>query len=141
MARFKIEGLKEVDRVLADVPQSTGKRAMRKALIFAGQPTAREARRNARVRNADLQESIDVSSTARPRPKPIFRSDVEVYIGPGQLVQALTEEFGTPDQAPENNLREAWDKTRDRVLERAGVGIFDEVELVVQRRAKRQSVT
>jgi hypothetical protein len=54
-------------------------------------------------------------------------SFVEVYAGPGPLVQAIQEEFGNDHEAPHPMLRPAWDETKEQVLQNVRTGLKAEI--------------
>lgn len=133
--KVKIEGLKELDKQLGRLAVSTGKGAVRRALKKGGEPLARKARRLVPTRNYDLQESIDVSSSAKPAARK--QSAVEMYVGPGRHPQAITQEFGTWFHAPQAYMRPAWDQTQKQVLDEVSFSLFEEINKSVSRAAKR----
>jgi len=141
---FRTSGLRELDKALGELPEAVGRRVARAVLIEAGEPTAKVARSLVRIYRGDLRESIDVSpNLARSQRRELTgRSTTEVYIGPGQNPQAITEEFGTFNQAPHPSMRPAWDQTQMEVLARTGVLLGDAIIKAARRHerklAKRQ---
>lgn len=142
MARevFKIEGLKELDEALSDLgSKATKKNTIKRGLIDIGKPIAEEAERNSRVLTGTLQRSFGVSDKLSKRQKSMNKkeSSVEVYAGPGALKQAITEEFGTPTQAPHATLRPSWDSNKKPALNNFKDFLWKQIEKTVARAARK----
>src|SRR3546814_8806998 len=72
------------------------------------------ARAIAPVDEVNLRESIDVSTRlarSQAGDKGAL-APVEMYVGPGQHPQAITQEFGTFKEAAQPFMRPAWDAQR-----------------------------
>lgn len=137
MARetVKLTGMSGLERNLARLPKAVGRRNALRALREGGEPTARMARAMAPVDEGNLRESISVTATlARSQ-----RGDkgavapVEMYIGPGQHPQAITQEFGTWFHPMQPFMRPAWEMTRMIVLDRIGALLWAYVERAIAR--------
>lgn len=136
---FTIEGLKELDEALAELPRATGKNTLMRALIKAGQPVADDAANSARRLSGALQRSFGVSQKLSRRQKSQHKkeSTVEVFAGPGALAQAITEEFGTAHSGPHPTLRPSWDANRMKVLESIKDDLAIEIEKARERLARK----
>lgn len=141
MARetVKLIGMRELERALAQLPQATRRRTAQNALRKGGEPIARAARAYAPVDEGNLRESITVSATlARSQ-----RGDrgsfapVEMYVGPGQHPQAITQEFGTFKEPPQPYMRPAWDTMRYTALDLIGAHLGLEIEKTARRVARK----
>jgi HK97 gp10 family phage protein len=133
----KLTGMKEIERALGEVKSATAKSKMRKVLKQSGEPVAKRARGLVAVDDGDLRESIDVSpvltrSQRRQNPKGYF-ADLEMHIGPSGLVQGITQEFGTIDQAANPFMRPAWDGMEMKTLDTIGALAWAEI----QKKARR----
>lgn len=140
MARtFKIEGLRELEDALKELPRATGKNTLMRALIKAGGPVAADAASAARRLSGKLQRSFGVSQKLSRRQKSQHRkeSTVEVFAGPGALAQAITEEFGTAHSGPHPTLRPSWDANRMKVLESIRDDLAAEIEKARARLARK----
>lgn len=142
MARqtFKIEGLKELDEALSELPKATERNILKRALTNAGKPIADDAEREARKLSGKLKRSFGVNTklSRRQKSKLHKESAVEVYAGPGALAQAITEEFGTSSQAAHPTMRPSWDRNKMRSL---GM-IRDEIKIELDKaiaRAERKA--
>ena len=135
MTKFRIEGLRELEKTLMDLPRATRKNAMRRVLKNTAEPLASEARRLVPRRTYDLLESINVGGRARPAQRK--KSEVEVYVGPGRHPQAITQEFGTWFHAAQPYMRPAWDKTQTKMLRELEFSLFEEVEKATARAQRK----
>lgn len=120
MITVKVEGLKELEGALRQLPKALSRRAMQDILVKAGQPVADHASGIAPKRSGELQKSIAVSPhlTKRQQSQSPKISDVEAYIGVGKsLPQGIFMEFGTSHHGPKPFMRPAWDAKWRSVLE------------------------
>lgn len=134
-----IEGLSELLEALQELPKATNKNVLKRTLIKAGQPIADEAKSHARTLTGALQRSFGVSSSLSSRQKAENKkeSTVEVYAGPGALVQAITEEFGTAHSSPHPMLRPAWDSNKTSSFKSIRDDLAEEIEKARKRLARK----
>ncbi|WP_246259339.1 HK97-gp10 family putative phage morphogenesis protein [Chelativorans oligotrophicus] len=142
--RVRIDGLRELEKALAELPKATGKNVLRRTLLKAGQPIADDYEANVRRLTGTLAESAGVSTKLSRRQasqhRKMFRDDkasAEVFAGAGALVQAITEEFGTDKQAPQGALREAWDANKMSVLDTIKTELGNEITKAAERLARK----
>lgn len=138
---WKLSGGKELERALGELKTATARSVARRTLKEAGEPVARTARSLAPVDQRDLVESIDVSerlapSVRREQPK---KSAMEMYVGPGQHPQAITQEFGTWFHPAQPFMRPAWASTQLLALDIMVTLLGIEVEKAA-RRARRKAL-
>lgn len=130
--KVKLSGMREVEKALAQVKQSTAKNKVRKILREAGEPVARAARALAPRDELDLVESIDVSPilnrSQRKQHRKGYFADVEMHIGPSGLVQGVMQEFGTFKEPAQPFMRPAWDANEMKTLDYIGAKLWQEVE-------------
>lgn len=136
---FKLEGLSELQEALQELPKATGKNVLKRELIKAGQSIADEAQSNARRLSGKFQRSFGVSDRLHPKQRSQHKkeSSVEVFAGPGQLVQAITEEFGTAHSAAHPTMRPAWDAHKRTALDSIAKDLADEIEKARARLARK----
>jgi hypothetical protein len=139
MPTISVEGFKDLDDALGDLSKVTAKNVGKRALIKAGQPTALRYAQLVHRRSGALAKSSTVTDKLSGRQKRLTRkeSPVEVYIGPGPLAQAVTEEFGTPTVRPHPSLRPAWDETQDAVLAGIKIALTLEIDTATKRAKAR----
>lgn len=135
----KLVGMREIEEALGSLKTATARSIGRRVLQEGGEPVARRARSIVRVDKAELRESIDVSPTLtrRQRAQHVKQADVEMFIGAGGLVQAITEEFGTWFESGHPFLRPAWQAEEMNTLDRIGAGLWIEVRKATDRAARK----
>lgn len=139
-SRIRVEGLRELEKALSDLPKSTGKRIARQVLLEAAQPIADAGEANAPVLTGGLRESygVGVKLTRRQSKANKKESPVEVYAGPNNPA-AIQTEFGNEHQAAEPHLRPAWDAQKQKALEIIKTRMWEKVEAAAQRLARRKA--
>jgi len=142
MARtvIKVEGFRELDQALIDIGKpATSKAIARRALVEAATPIDRAWRQSVRVDSGDLKDSggITTKLSRRQRQQHKMTAPVEVHVGPGPNPQAITEEFGTNDQAAHPTLRPAWDANKDKLPKVIGDQLWFEIEQAAKRAARK----
>lgn len=137
--KFKIEGLKELEDALAELPKATGKNALRRMLHKAGEPIVSMAESLAPHLKGKLKRSIGTGTklSRRQRSQHKAESTVEVFAGAGALVQAITQEFGTRNHAPKPFMRPAWDANKQNALKSVRDDLEEEIEKARQRLARK----
>ncbi|NOV15877.1 hypothetical protein E5S70_07220 [Ensifer adhaerens] len=136
----KVEGLKELEAALKQLPQANAKAVLRRTLKEAGEPIARTARALAPKRELYLSESIDVSPKLSSRQTTIRHkeSPVEMYVGPGPDPAGHLQEFGSgPGHHAQPFMRPAWDQNKDKALETIANLTWVEIEKTAARLAKK----
>lgn len=138
-SNFTIEGLSELDEALGEFPKATEKNILKRALTQAGTPIAADAQLASRKMSGKLQRSYGVSQKLSRRQKSRLKKEsaVEVYAGPGALVQAITEEFGTSGQAAHPTLRPAWDRLKMTALNTFRDLLKVEIDKATERAARK----
>lgn len=127
---IKVEGLKELQETLKELPGSLPSTVIRKALARAGEPIERAAATMAPKLTGALQRSIRVASKLSRRQRAIYRqqSEYELFVGAGALVQAITQEFGTIENRAQPFMRPAWEANWRKSLEIFRAALAEEIE-------------
>jgi HK97 gp10 family phage protein len=140
----KVEGLRELDKALKELPQATGKAALRRVLKKAGEPIAQQAEAAAPVLTGQLRASIGVGTKLTKRQgslhRKMFRDDkaaVEIFVGAGGLAQAHLREFGGDDAAPQPFMRPAWDANKMAALKTVKTELWTEIKKSAARLARK----
>jgi HK97 gp10 family phage protein len=120
VTRIKIEGLKELDKALGELPKATARSALKKVLKEGGEPVAQAARQNSPRLTGNLYEHTDYGTklTRRQATEHRQRGDrdfAEGFVGTADPA-GMQDEFGNAHQAAQPWLRPAWDSTKDRAL-------------------------
>jgi HK97 gp10 family phage protein len=136
---FRIEGLKDLDDALAELPRATARNVLVRTLKDAGQPVADDAAARAPVLRGGLRESYTAGQKLSRRQKKMHRkeSDVEVFIGPTAHPKSVQTEFGNRHQAPQPHLRPAWDSGVSGVLARVRDALALQIEKARARIARK----
>lgn len=153
----KVEGLKELDEALKDLPQATGKNVMRRAAEKALAPVIAAAKTFVPVDHGDLKRSLKVSRKLSKRQAALMRQEyrtegkaaVSVFAGPSALPHAHLIEFGTKPRyqkstgkfvgqvAAQPFMRPAWDAKQNDVLAIFTKEMWTEIEKAAKRQAKK----
>lgn len=163
----QIEGLRELDRALGDLPKATARSVLHRILRKAGAPVAAAAARLAPDDPAtsapDLHTSIAVSTKLKnPAGKSEYaavmrsggtraeagaamraartgsKSFAEVYVGPGKGgAHGVLQEFGTAHHDAQPFMRPAWDGHKDEALDIIATDLGGEIMKAAQRLAKK----
>lgn len=144
MTTVKIEGLRDLEKQLEKLKTGTAKGALRRSLKKAAQPVADAASAMAPRKSGTLAESVTVTSklsrSQAGKHRRMFRNDrasVEMFIGPGNSPQAITQEFGTYFHPPQPFMRPAWDAESMATLKRLEDNLWTEITKAVQRAEKK----
>lgn len=135
----KLEGFRELDAALGQLPKATGKNVLRRVAKARLQPIAEAMRRRApddpTTGGNDLKTSITVT-TKNPKGNR-KESLIEAHAGPGRLPQAHMQEFGTVNHGPQPYARPAWDEGKDAVLDGVKDDLWTEIDKAATRLAKK----
>lgn len=143
---FKVEGLRELERALLELPRTTAKGVMRRVGIKALTPMRDEARALAPDDPAtsppyDLKSSIEIGSKrqkgrSREREGP---SEVVLYMGPTKFgyPQAMIQEAGSFKQPAQPYMRPAFDAKAHEAIDIIAKEGWSEIEKTNRRRAAR----
>jgi HK97 gp10 family phage protein len=139
--KVKIEGLKELDRALGQLPKATAKAALRQVLRDAAEPMARAARQMAPKDEYHLYESIDVSTKLNQRQRALHREEnkptfQEMFMGTNDPA-GVQQEFGNERHTAQPFMRPAWDTEKVPTLNRIANSLWLRIEQAAQRLARR----
>lgn len=144
-----VEGLRELDAALGELPKATGKNVLRRILKKAGKPIADDA--NARAPDDpdteggdNLNQSYKVSTSlnkAQKRARGKSSSFVEAYVGSTQPGKAVGQEFGVPvsNVPAQSHFRPAWDANKTEALDIIKRDLGDEIVKSAKRLAKKRA--
>ena len=136
--KIDIEGLKELDEALKELPKATARNVVLRTLKAEAQPIADLAAQlapdNPRTKGKDLHKAILVKPVkARSR-----ESDVEVAVGPDKKIfYAWWVEFGTAKNNPQPYMRPAWDSKALPALYGIRKRLAEEIEKARKRLARK----
>lgn len=138
---FKVEGLAELDRQLAELSQSAGKGVLRRAGRAGLGPFDQAWRAKAPHLSGDLAKSGSVGSklTKRVRRATERENSVEVFAGPGANPQAWQQEVGNHNHAAQPFVRPAWEETKGQALQIVKTVLGDEISKAAKRKARKEA--
>lgn len=138
----RVEGLRELEKALGNLPKAVGKRFLRNALKEMAKPIADDYRSQAPRDEGSLRDSIGVGTKLTRRQRSLhrrmFRDDrasAEVFAGAGGLPQAHLKEFGTFKEPAQPALRPAWDSNKGNLIPAFSKKAWDQID----KRAKREA--
>ncbi|QTH21995.1 HK97 gp10 family phage protein [Rhizorhabdus wittichii] len=143
--RSRVEGLKECNSALGQLPRHVGKATLVRFGKKRLEPMAASARENAPEDEGKLKRSIIVGtrqgSPGQRRKRFADKATVEVYMGPTAdgYPQALPQEFGGPNNAPQGYMRKAWDEHSDQLLDGIAEDLSGQIAAAAKRVAKRRA--
>lgn len=108
--KTRIEGAKEMDRVLRALPRAVGRRAAVGSLRAGAKPIADEMELLAPRDQGELAESVVIRTAKDP-------GQVTVQVGPARSAfQAVFQEFGTKNHPAQPFMRPAFDSKAAEAL-------------------------
>lgn len=148
--KFRVEGLKELDRALGQLPRATGKNVLRRVARKALEPIIETAKGLVHVgETGNLKGSLVVSTKLSHRQKALHKklvrddkTSVEMFAGAGPhlfVPQAIFEEFGTVKRGPHPFLRPAWDGGKMGVLNDIKRNLWFEIKKSADRVARKKA--
>ncbi len=159
-----MEGLRELDKALAEMSKATARNVLKRALIKAAEPIADKARQLVPKDTHALERSIIASSKlANPVGKAEYAAAMkagkgksaaagamrearreaggeffaEISVGPGQLPHAHLVEFGSSKMAAQPYLRPAWDAHKVDALDAISGELKSEIDRAAKRAAQK----
>jgi HK97 gp10 family phage protein len=143
--KVKVSGLRDVDRVLGQLPKAVAKRQLRQTGLDAMKPVVASMKARAPKDQGDLRDSMTAGTNlARSQKKYAgFNGGrrnpdmVVVHAGPGTHPQAVTQEFGTSFHAPQPSVTPAFDDTKHQVVDFVSNNLRDRVLQSAARLAKK----
>jgi len=141
MARTaKVEGLRELEAALADLPKATGKNVLKRVLLKAAKPIEDDAAANAPELSGRLRRDVKTGTRLTRRQaamnRKLGKSEVEVHVGVSDPA-GVQNEFGNEHQRPQPFLRPAWDANSEGALETIKSELGTEIDKAAARVAKR----
>lgn len=118
---IRVDGFEEVDENLILLHHLADHDELVVLGTEALEPVAQTARSIVRTRTGRLQRSITVGDRLSPAQAAVNQPEpgtIEIYVGPGPMTRAITEEFGTVHETGHPYMRPAWDSRVATVLQR-----------------------
>ena len=128
---FKVEGLSDLDKALAELPKAYAKNILRKAWAQAAQPMLDDIKAHAPVLTGQLRDSIEVV-----RMPSEGRTEASMQIGVLGEFYGHFQEFGTPHQPARPFVRPAVDRGSRDLVERFRKIVGESIQRSTSRSAK-----
>lgn len=142
MASVKIEGLRELDRALGELPKATARNVLRRVLRKAAEPVERAMESRAPQRTGDLERSIITGTRLTSRQARDARKEgkhfAEVHVGTSDPA-GMFQEFGTFKEPAQPWATPAWEATKDDALKAIGTELGTEIEKAAARLARKRA--
>lgn len=158
----RVEGLKELQRALKELPKATQGAVLRRTLDRAAEPMRAAAQARAPQDVGVLRASVDASPKLTKRQRRLagksavrqadgsFRAakstGAEIHIGPGASGQqkappptGIMQEFGTRNHAAQPWLRPAWDAHKQGALASIASELGTEIDNAAKRLATKKA--
>ena len=149
--KFRIEGLKALDKALGQLPRATGKNVLRRVARKRLEPIIEDAKTKVHFVSGDTRGSLAVSTklsfTQKAEHKSMFaskKSSIEMFAGAGPhnfVPQAVWEEFGFERRGkrfpPHPFLRPAWDGGKMPMLNGIKKDLWFEIKKAADRVARK----
>lgn len=159
---MKMEGADDLENALRSLGDSSAiKRAIKRALLIAAEPTARAARAGAPRKSGRMAEGVDVSTTLSRRQRSGGGGHVAargrfdpfatfVYIGAHPMGPAVLAEFGSQERHWKNGkstgsmpahpfMRPAWEAGKFQILETFKKLLWVTIEEEAKKLARKQA--
>lgn len=138
--RFRVDGLRELERALAQLPKATGKNVLKRTLMRAAEPIEQAAEEKAPELSGALKRDVKTGTRLTRRQARTARRQgkftAEVHVGVADPAGVQTE-FGNARQAAEPWFRPAWDSTQDQALDIIKDELGSEIEKAATRLARK----
>lgn len=145
-ANLRIEGFRDIERALAQLPRGTAKGIARRAMKKELKPV----KETAEAFWPGASEAFHITSALKASQRPAVResrSVTNMFVGSFEPHAHLIE-FGTGPRynragsyrgsvAPEPMLQPAWDMHKRQILAGLGARLWDEITKTIARRARR----
>lgn len=141
--KVRVEGLRQLEAALSQLPKSTGKAVLRRVAKAALTPFDEAWRQKAPHLTGQLEESGGIATRltrrqARLNRRREDRASIEMYSGPNNPA-AVPQEFGTFDQPAQPFMRPAWNANGQKALEIVKDQLGSEIEKAAARLARKRA--
>lgn len=137
---FKVEGLKELEKAMMDLPKRVNKRLAQKVLLETATPWAKDgsalAPDDPNTGGFDLHTTVRAGTRNTSGARWTKQDPVEVYIGPRSR-HAHLQEFGTKDMPAQPYMRPMWDGGKEWALRNIAQTLGAEIAKAAARYARR----
>lgn len=108
---MRVVGIDDIQRKLRAMGEALRRETLVPIMEERLQPMADDMRSHARRRSGRMADSVTVSTELSPHQAAVNDpiAEIEVYVGPGPLPEAIQEEFGNFHESPHPFIRPGFD--------------------------------
>lgn len=139
---FRIEGTKELEQALMDLPKATSKNVGRRALKEGAQPILDDFKARAPRLTGHLIDTSGISTklSRRQRSEHLEKDDrdhVEMFVGAGPNPQAVQQEFGNEHHPAQPSLTPAFENNKAKAIGIIGDSLWSNIKKAADRAARK----
>lgn len=142
MATVRIDGLRELDRALGELPKATARNVLRRVLRKAAAPVEAAMDSRAPKLTGHLQTSVITGTKLTGRQardaKKEGKAFSEIHVGTSDPA-GMFQEFGTFKEPAQPWATPAWEATKDDALRIIGDELGTEIERAAARLARKRA--
>ncbi len=136
----KMEGFRELENALFELPKATGRNVLRRVLRMAADPVQRSWKGKAPRDEGHLAESIIVGTRLTARQSRDAKREgkyfAEVHIGTADPA-GMQQEFGNINHPAQPSGRPAWEGTQDEALRIISTELGGEIDKAAARLGRK----
>lgn len=136
----KVEGLRELNDALEQLPKRTQTATLRRVLKMAADPVVTAMKAKAPKLTRDLEQSITAGTRLTKRQARLARREgksySEIYVGTANPA-GVPQEFGTFKESAQPFARPAWAETQNQALEVIKNELGEEIDKSAKRLARK----
>lgn len=140
--QFSVDGTKELENALFELPKATSKNVGRRALIAGAEPMLSEFKSRAPRLTGYLIDRSGISTKLSKRQRSEHkaeddRDNVEMFVGAGPGPQAVQQEFGNKNHPAQPSLTPAFEGNKYKAVEIIGETLWKEIQKAAARLARK----
>ena len=141
---YSIEGLRETEAALMELPKATAKNVGRRVLKAGAEPILDEFKARAPRLTGHLVDTSGISTKLSRRQGALHRREngrdhVEMFVGAGPNPQAVQQEFGNENHPAQPSLIPAWENNKMKALKIIAGGLWGEIKKAADRIRRKQA--
>lgn len=142
MVTFSMDGLRELENALQELPEATARNNGRKALRAGATPILDDYVSRAPRLTGRMVESANIGTKLSRRQRAAHRKvddrdNVEMFVGPGPDPAAVQNEFGNEHQAAQPALIPAFENNKRRAIDIIGDELGKQIAASTKRLARK----
>lgn len=144
MVTFSMDGLRELEAALQELPKATAGNAGRKALRAGAEPILGDYQARAPRLSGRMVESANIGRKLSRRQRAAHRAaddrdNVELFVGPGPDPAAVQQEFGNENHAAQPALIPAFENNKRKSIDIIGDELGKLIKAAAARLARKRA--